>query len=151
MQSKRLNLLNSESESVKMGNSTQDALRKFISSDVLNSLIKAEYALGKEAYTVSDLFTAIDHYVFNDFSTTVSADPYQMLMQLNFVNDLTATVAKNNITGGLTDANEVLHLYFLRIVAHLEELSEKHEDATLRERYRLMREKIGRDMNQKPS
>lgn len=151
MQSKRLNLLNSESESLKMGNSTQDALRKFISSDVLNNLIKAEYALGKEAYTVSDLFTAIDHYVFNDFNTTAPIDPYRMLMQLNFVNDLTATVAKNNITGGLTDANEVLHLYFLRIIAHLEELSVKHEDAAMRERYRLMREKIGRDMNQKPS
>ncbi|MCD0489195.1 zinc-dependent metalloprotease [Pedobacter sp. MC2016-14] len=149
MQSKKLNQLNSESESSKMGNSTQDALRKFISSDVLNNLIQAEYALGKEAYTVNDLFTDLDHYIFKDFNTTDSVDAYRMLMQTNFIYDLSVAVAKNNITGGLTDSNEVLHLYFIRTMERIGNLADKHQDASAREHYRVMKQKIQRDMNQK--
>jgi hypothetical protein len=149
MQSKRLNQLNSESESAKMGRSTQDALKKFITPEVLNNLIQAEYALGKEAYTVTDLFNDIDHYIFKDFNATTPVDDYRMLMQTNFVNDLSAAVAKNNITSGLTDANEVLHLYFIRTIAHLELLGETHQDASAREHYKVMKDRIQRNMKQK--
>ncbi|MBE9599579.1 zinc-dependent metalloprotease [Pedobacter sp. MC2016-24] len=149
MQSKRLNQLNSESESAKMGRSTQDALKKFITPEVLNNLIQAEYALGKEAYTVTDLFNDIDHYIFKDFSTTVPVDDYRMLMQTNFVYDLATAVAKNNITGGLTDSNEVLHLYFIRTMEQIGMLGAQHQDASAREHYKVMREKIQRNMNQK--
>lgn len=151
MQSERLNLINTESETMKMGNSTQDALRKFISPDVLNSLISAEYALGKEAYTAEDLFAAIDHYVFKDFDTVGKVNPYRMLMQTNFAYDLAAAVAKNNITGGLNDGNEVLHLYFIRTLDHLKLLGEQHQDPLARERYKMIHQRIVRDINQKQS
>ena len=151
MQSKQMNLLNAESEDAKMGRSTQDALRKFISPAVLNNLIKAEYALGNDAYTVSDLFNDLDHYVFKDFNTVDPVTPYVMLMQNNFVYDLADAVAKNNITGGLNDSSEALHLYFIRTMDHLAELGEKHQDVTLRERYKMMKQKIERDITQKPN
>lgn len=151
MQSKQMNLLNAESEDAKMGRSTQDALRKFISQPVLNNLIKAEYALGNGAYTVSDLFNDLDRYVFKDFNTVDPITPYVMLMQNNFVYDLADAVAKNNITGGLNDSSEALHLYFIRTMDHLAELGEKHQDAAARERYKMMKQKIERDINQKPN
>lgn len=149
MQSEKMNLLNSESESMKMGRSTQDALRKFLSREVLNNLIKAEYALGKDAYTVSDLFNDLDRYIFKDFNTTDKVDAYRLLMQTNFVYDLADAVAKNNITGGLNDSSEVLHLYFIRTLDHLAVLGEKHEDISARERYKMIRMKIERDLGQK--
>lgn len=152
MQSKQMNLLNNESEAIKMGRSTQDALRKFITPEVLNNLIKAEYALGKDAYTVSDLFADLDRYVFKDFDTTLPFNEYIMLMQNNFVYDLTDAAVKNtNITGGLTDASEVLHMYFIRTMAHVGEMGEKHQDPRVRERYKMMKQKIERDINQKPN
>lgn len=149
MQSKKLNQLNSESESLKMGKSTQDALKKFITPEVLNNLIQAEYALGEEAYRVSDLFKDIDHYIFKDFNLTAPVDEYRMLMQTNFIYDLSAAVAKNNITSGLTDSNEVLHLYFLRTMEQLNVLAVKHQDVSAREHYKVMRQRIQRSMNQK--
>ncbi|MBE5318790.1 zinc-dependent metalloprotease [Pedobacter sp. MR2016-19] len=151
MQSKRMNQISEESETIKMGKSTQDALRKFITPEVLNNLIQAEYDLGKEAYTVSDLFNDLDHYVFKDFNPAAPVDDYRMLMQTNFVYDLSAAVAKNNITSGLSDSSEVLHLYFIRTLQHLGELSEKHQDAATRERYKMIKQKIERNINQKAS
>ena len=149
MQSKRMNLLNEESETSKMGRSAQDALRKFLSPEVLNSLIQAEYALGKEAYTVSDLFGDIDHYIFKDFNTTDPVNDYRMQMQMNFLYDLTAAVKKNDISGGLTESSQVLHLYFIRTMKQLAELGSTHQDPVARERYQMIKEKIERDFSQK--
>ncbi|MNK03493.1 hypothetical protein D3C87_213420 [compost metagenome] len=149
MQSKRMNLLSEESETMKMGRSAQDALRKFITPELLNNLIQAEYALGKEAYTVSDLFGDIDHYIFRDFNTTDKVNENRMLMQMNFIYDLTAAVKKNDISGGLSESSQVLHLYFIRTMKQLAELATKHQDLNARERYQMIKQKIERDFSQK--
>lgn len=151
MQNKKMNLLNEESETMKMSRSTQDALRKLISTEVLNNLIQAEYALGKEAYTVNDLFGDIDHYIFKDFNTTEMVSDSRMLMQMNFIYDLAAAVKKNNIVSGLNDTNQVLNLYFIKTMEHLADLATKHQDTSARERYQMIRQKIERDINQKTS
>ncbi|MDR6784517.1 hypothetical protein ABIE26_002095 [Pedobacter africanus] len=151
MQSKRMNLLNEESETIKMGKSAQDALRKFITPELLNNLIQAEYALGKAAYTVSDLFDDIDHYIFRDFNTTEPVNDTRMLLQMNFIYDLTAAVKKNDITAGLSESSQVLHLYFIRTMKQLGELAAKHQDAAAREKYQMIKQKIERDFGQKVS
>lgn len=151
MQSKKMNLLNIESEDSKMMNSTQDAMRKLISLDVLNNLIKAEYALGKDAYRAEDLFADLDHYIFKDFNMKDPVKANRLLMQTKFVHDLADAVAKNNITGGLNDANEVLHLYFVNVMEHFAEMGEQHQDLAARAHYKMIRTKIERDMNQKPN
>ena len=151
MQSKRLNLINTESEDIKMQHATQDALKKLITPAVLGNLIKAEEALGKDTYTVTDLFNDLDHYVFKDFDTVNKVDSYTMLMQTNFAFDVADAALKNNITGGLSDTSEVMHLYFTRTMAHIKELAEKHNDPVVREHYQLIKVKIERDINQKPN
>lgn len=149
MQSQRMNLVNNESESTKMQHSLQDVLRKMISPAVLSNLIKAEYALGKDAYTASNLFDDLDHYVFRDFNDLKPVDDYTMLMQTNFAFDLADAAAKDNITGGLNDTSEVLHFYFVRTMDHISQLAEKHQDAAARAHYQLIKVKIERDINQK--
>ena len=149
MQSKRLNLINTESEDIKMQHATQDALKKLITPAVLGNLIKAEEALGTDTYTVNNLFNDLDHYVFKDFNTVNKVDDYTLLMQTNFAFDIFDAALKNNITGGLSDASEVMHLYFIRTMAHIKELAEKHSDQNAREHYQLIKVKIDRDINQK--
>ena len=151
MQSEKMNLLNGESENTKIQHSVQNKLKQFISPQVLSNLVEAEYALGKETYTASDLFSDLDHYVFKDFNAVNPVDAYTMLMQTNFVYDIAEAAAKNNITGGLNDTSEIIHIYFMRTMEHIKELAEKHMDLAAREHYQLMKVKIERDMNQKQS
>jgi hypothetical protein len=151
MQNQKMNLLNNESEDMKMQRSLQDLLRKLISPATLDNLIRAEYALGKEAYTASDLFDELDHYVFKNFNAVVPLDAYTRLMQTNFVFDLADAAAKNNFAAGLSDSSEVIHLYFIRTMSHIKQLSEQHQDSEAKSLYQMMWQKVNRDLNQKKS
>lgn len=151
MQNKRMNLENNESEDTKMQNSMQDLLRKLISPEVLNNLIKAEYDLGNQAYTSLDLFEDLDRYVFKDFDSVNPLNEHTKLMQSKFIFDLADATVKNNFAAGLSDSSEVIHFYFVRTMKHIKELGEQHQDPKAKALYRMIREKVEKQMTQKKS
>jgi len=151
MQNKKMNLLNNESEDVKMQRCTQVVLKKLISPATLDNLISAEDALGKDAYTASDLFEDLDHYVFKDFNATAPLDEYTRGMQANFIFDLADVAAKNNIATGLTDTNEVIHLYLIRTMGQIKQLAQQHQDPNTRALYQMINQKMERELNKKRS
>nr|WP_315424246.1 zinc-dependent metalloprotease [uncultured Pedobacter sp.] len=149
MQNKRMNLENNESEDTKMQNSMQDLLRKLISPEVLNNLIKAEHTMGNQAYTSLDLFEDLDRYVFKDFDSVNPLNEHTKLMQSKFIFDLADATVKNNFAAGLSDSSEVIHFYFVRTMKHIKELAERHQDPKAKALYQMLREKVEKGINQK--
>jgi hypothetical protein len=145
MDSRRLRMTNSELIEVKLQRTAEKVLAKMINTTFLSNLIKAENDKGKSVFTAGDLFKNLDHFIFKDFDPSKPVDAYGKLLQSTLVYNLTQAAAKDSFTSGLTDANEVLHLYFMQTIENVIRMSKTHQDASVRANYKLMKMKIDQE------
>ncbi|MVT10344.1 DUF5117 and DUF5118 domain-containing protein [Chitinophaga tropicalis] len=111
----------------------------------LSALVRQETAVGKTAFTVKELFAFVDREVFQSFRSDLVLTSAQRTMQANFIYELSQSAFKANISGGLNDANILLHYYLTSTVTKLEQLGNTHADILTRENYRLMKMKADRE------
>ena len=149
MQNARLKKLNAEAVEVRFQRLAERTLNKMVSPEVIGNLIKAENAKGEDAFTIDDLFKAIDHYVFKDFNAVNPVDEYTAQMQTTFIYNLAQAAHKNEIAAGLNENNEVIYLYFVKTVKSVINLSKSHSDPLTRDRYQLMKVEIEKEYLQK--
>ncbi|MBE9601549.1 zinc-dependent metalloprotease [Pedobacter sp. MC2016-24] len=141
--------LGNELIDVKFQRMGEKVLRQLMSPEVIGNLIREENTGSQTSFKVADLFSAIDHYVFKDFDVNKPYSNYSSVLQSNFVYNLAQIVAKNSIVSGLSEENVALHFYFMRVLKHINELSETHRDELTRERYKMMKMTIDREYLQK--
>ncbi|EHQ28857.1 zinc-dependent metalloprotease [Mucilaginibacter paludis] len=149
MNNPRLRKSNSPPVENKFQRQVEIALSRLVSPVVIGNLIKAENANGNTEFTVQDLFNNLDHYIFKDFDATRPVDAYTRTLQATFVYNLAQAVNKDSFMAGLTDTNEVLHLYFVKTMNNINKLAETHTDAITRANYQLMKMKIEKEYLQK--
>lgn len=113
--------------------------KHYMDKDVIQVLIDSENQLGKNAFTIKDLFAYLDRVIFENFNNTKPVSLYKQGLQSTFINYLASTVAKNNLSGGLSDeANTVLHNYFIETANKIINLSKTHTDEKTKANYALM-------------
>lgn len=113
--------------------------KHYIDKDVIQLLIDSENQLGNNAFTTKDLFAYLDRVIFENFNNTKAVPSYKQGLQLTFINYLASTMAKNNLSGGLSnEANTVLHNYFIETANKIITLSKTHTDEKTRASYALM-------------
>lgn len=149
MNSRKLRRTNNEVPEVRFQRTAEGTLKNMISTSTLSNLIDAENENRKAAFTVEDLYRNIDHYVFKDFDAQQPVDAYTKVIQSTFVYNLAEAAAKNLFTSGLTDANEVLHTYFMRTIENVIRMAQTHHDPAVRANYNLMKMKIEQEYFQK--
>lgn len=113
--------------------------KHYIDKDVIQILIDSENQLGNNAFTTKELFAYLDRVIFENFSNAKPVSSYKQGLQSAFINYLVSTVAKNNISGGLSnEANTILHNYFIETANKIINLSKSHTDEKTRANYALM-------------
>jgi len=113
--------------------------KHYIDKDVIQILIDSENQSGSNAFTAKDLFAYLDRVIFENFSNTKPVSSYKQGLQSTFINNLASAVAKNNLSGGLSnEAITVLHNYFIETANKIINLSKTHTDEKTRASYALM-------------
>ncbi|WP_343671688.1 zinc-dependent metalloprotease [Chitinophaga sp.] len=94
---------------------------------------------------VNEIFNFIDQVVFYSFNKEKVLTPEERTLQANFVYELAQAAYKANISGGLNDANVLLHYYMIATMKKLEDMANTHPDTLTRENFRLMKIKAERE------
>ena len=76
------------------------ALRSLLSMRVLGNLVNAEAALGKETYTLDDLFSALNKSVWSELSSGKSPDVYRRSLQNLYVERLLSLLPSGTASAG---------------------------------------------------
>jgi hypothetical protein len=98
-----------------------------------------------EVADANELFNFIDREVFYSFNKEKALTPDERALQANFVYELAQVAYKANISGGLNEANVLLHYYMISTMKKLEDMANTHPDLLTRENYRLMIMKAERE------
>lgn len=69
-------------------------ISNLVSNRVLGNLLKAETALGKEAYTINDLFGDLNRSIWRELSTGATPDVYRRGLQTLYVSRLISLLPK---------------------------------------------------------
>lgn len=110
--------------------------RALMSVNNLSHLLMAEEKIGTEAYTLNDMFGALDRHVFMNYSASKPLTRYQVLVQYNLVREFLSTYNKINAKKG----NDALSYYMVNkgeeMKKQLDRLGKTHSDPASRRYYR---------------
>lgn len=124
-------------------------LNALVNYRVLGNLLKAESAQGREAYTVTDLFSDLNRNIMRELSTGTAPDMYRRGLQTLYVNRLLSLVPKpgasNTINTGAVESRVIYELRTLQ--GRLKAASSS--DPAVKAHYQYLAKKIGDTLDPK--
>jgi len=102
----------------------------------LSQLLIAQEKECSQAYTINDLFKALEKYVFLNYSASRPLTRYQILLQYNLVRSFVATFAKLKAKEGSDDLSYFLVNQGQRMKEKLDYLGKYHQHTKSRTYYR---------------
>lgn len=121
---------------IKVTGVAMNVFRGLMNSDRLYQLLVAQDKVGNKAYTLSDLFRALEQYVLLDYSTSKAVSRYQVIIQYNFIREFVSTFSKLKAKEDSSDLAYFLVNQGNRMNEKLKYLGKNHQDATTRAYYR---------------
>lgn len=124
-------------------------LNALVNNRVLGNLYKAESALGKNAYTMTDLFGDLNRSIMRELSTGAAPDLYRRGLQTLYVNRLLTLVPKPGVSNTInTGAVESRVIYELRTLQNRLK-GASSSDPAVKAHYQYLAKKIGDTLDPK--
>lgn len=124
---------NGESTIVKV---SANVLGRLMSPNVLASMMVDQVRNGKSAYTMDDLFGALDRIVFLNYSATKPISRYAARMQYGFWDAFLKTYSKLDATKSPDELSLYLVNKLSMMTKSIEKLGKTHSDVASRQHYR---------------
>lgn len=110
--------------------------RSLMNPSRLHQLVVAQDKASGQAYTINDLFKALESYVFLNYSASRPLSRYQVQMQYNFVREFVSTFSKLKAKEGSDDLSYFLVNQGQRMKEKLDYLGKHHQHTYSRTYYR---------------
>ncbi len=117
-------------------------ISNLVSNRVLGNLLKAETALGKETYTINDLFGDLNRSIWRELSTGATPDVYRRGLQTLYVNRLISLLPKPGSRTISTGAIDSRVTYELRTLQNRLQRATS-SDTAVKAHYQYLAKKIG--------
>ena len=101
--------------------------RSLMNPSRLHQLVVAQDKASGQAYTINDLFKALESYVFLNYSASRPLSRYQVQMQYNFVREFVSTFSKLKAKEGSDDLSYFLVNQGQRMKEKLDYLGKHHQ------------------------
>lgn len=120
-----------------LANNARFTFERFLKAETINSLLDAERANGKEAFTCQDLLTTLTHDVLKDFNPNVALNNYETSMASMLIGAVLGSANSTNFLMGMHDAASIIHAYLMNITEGAKKMAKECKDEHTRQFYEM--------------
>lgn len=110
---------------------------RFLKAETLNSLLAAERANGKQAFTCQDLLKTLTHDVLKDFNPNVALNSYETSVASMYIGAVLGSANSTNFLMDMNDAASILHAHLMDITVGAKKMAKECKDENTRKFYEM--------------